>query len=141
MPIYVVPSLSEAKTTYLTDSDEQTCTCKAWLHSGSREFRYCKHLRFVTDRPDMYTRVLGTSTVVESVVSGIQERRMLTPTKNPHPGGTKPKPPSAPPRKRNPVTGVEITSTPNGMSKTQPAEQCSGDQFCPDPDPEAEETE
>ena len=47
-----VPSLSVAKTRYEVDTDPPRCTCPAFKHSRSR--RWCKHLTFVTQRPDMY---------------------------------------------------------------------------------------
>lgn len=47
-----VPSLSVAKTRYEVDTDGPSCTCPAFEHSGRK--RWCKHLTFVTTRPDMY---------------------------------------------------------------------------------------
>lgn len=52
MAQFVVPSLSLAKTKYDVDPEVPSCTCPAFEHSGRK--RWCKHLTFVTTRPDMY---------------------------------------------------------------------------------------
>ena len=52
MARFVVPSLSEPKTTYDVDTEARHCTCPAFKHSRNK--RWCKHLTFVTTRPDMY---------------------------------------------------------------------------------------
>ena len=52
MPKFSVPSLSVVSTTYDVDPDAPSCTCPAFKHS--RQKRWCKHLTFVTQRPDMY---------------------------------------------------------------------------------------